>query len=102
MGMPKQENYAASKGAIISLMRSLAVEFGRFGVTANTLLPGFIETPNFPIIDVAKKRFFPRIPMGRGGKPEDLGAISIYLASDASSYHTGDCFTIDGGFSLSF
>ncbi|MCJ7773277.1 MAG: SDR family oxidoreductase [Desulfobacterales bacterium] len=102
-GMAMAEHYAASKGAVISIMQGLAVELARFAITANSILPGHIETA------MTEKRYqdekftnaiLPRIPMRRWGNPDDFGGIAVYLMSDASCYHTGDTFLIDGGFFL--
>jgi NAD(P)-dependent dehydrogenase (short-subunit alcohol dehydrogenase family) len=102
-GAARNEHYAATKGGVIALMRGLAVELARYGVRANAILPGWIETamtePAF-----GRSRFVekvsPRIPIRRWGRPEDFGGIAVYLASDASAYHTGDTFVIDGGYSI--
>jgi len=100
-GMARGEHYAGTKGAVISIMQGLAVEYARYGITANSILPGHIHT------DMTDKNYqnekfanaiLPRIPMRRWGSPADFGGIAVYLASDASSYHTGDKFLIDGGF----
>jgi NAD(P)-dependent dehydrogenase (short-subunit alcohol dehydrogenase family) len=104
LGMPRSEHYAATKAALNALVRSLAVEHARYGVTANSILPGWIETDmNAGLI--ANEKFvgamMPRIPMRHFGKPADFGGIAVYLMSGLSSYHTGDCLTIDGGFSKS-
>ena len=100
-GAARNEHYAASKGGIVSMIKALAVEFARYGVTANAILPGWIETEmtqgpfNWQkFVDAVK----PRIPMGRWGKPDDFGAIAVYLMSDASMYHNGQSFCIDGGY----
>ena len=101
MGMARGEAYAASKGAIISMMQGLAVEYARYGVTANSILPGHIETA-MTEARYANEKFsnaiLPRIPLRRWGTPADFEGIAVYLMSDASAYHTGDSFLIDGGF----
>lgn len=103
-GMARAEHYSGTKGAVISVMQSLAVEYGRYGITANSILPGHIHT------DMTDKTYqnekfvnaiMPRLPIRRWGTPEDFGGIAVYLASDASGYHTGDSFLIDGGFFIS-
>lgn len=102
-GAPRGENYAASKGGMISMIRALAVEFARHNLRAHAILPGWIET------DMTRRRttdpkfhgnVMPRIPMRRWGSGDDFGGIAIYLMSEASRYHTGDTFVIDGGYSL--
>lgn len=100
-GTARNEHYAASKAAINSMVKALAVELARYGVTANAILPGWIETEMTENL-IDNERFvsnvLPRIPMRRFGTPSDFGGISIYLMSRASAYHTGDCILIDGGY----
>ena len=102
-GAARNEAYAATKGGVISMMRSIAVEHARYGVRANSILPGWIATdmtagaqgnPAFA------EKVVPRIPARRWGEPGDFGGIAVYLASDASNYHSGDTFVIDGGYSI--
>ncbi len=85
------------------MIRALAVEFARYGVRANSILPGWIET-DMTANAIANEKFaknvLPRIPMRRWGTGEDFGGIAVYLASAASRYHTGDTFLIDGGYAL--
>ena len=101
MGMARGEAYAGTKGAVISIMQGLAVEFARYGVTANSVLPGHIATA-MTAKNYANEKFanaiLPRIPLRRWGSGADFEGIAVYLMSDASSYHTGDTFLIDGGF----
>ena len=102
-GQPRGEHYAATKGGLISMIRALAVEFARHGIRANAILPGWIETAMTEKAlnwDKFREKVLPRVPARRWGRPEDFGAIAVYLVSDASSYHTGDTFLIDGGYSL--
>jgi hypothetical protein len=85
------------------MVRALAVEFARHGIRANAILPGWIETAMTEKAlhwDKFRDKVLPRVPVRRWGRPEDFGAIAVYLVSDASSYHTGDTFLIDGGYSL--
>lgn len=100
-GMARAEAYAASKGAVISIMQGLAVEFARYGVTANSILPGHIKTA-MTERNYANEKFhnavMPRIPLRRWGDKSDFEGIAVYLMSDASAYHTADRFLIDGGF----
>jgi NAD(P)-dependent dehydrogenase (short-subunit alcohol dehydrogenase family) len=102
-GAARSEHYAATKGGLISMIRALAVEYARHGVRANAILPGWIET-NMTAGAIANERFaknvMPRIPMRRWGTGDDFGGIAVYLMSAASTYHTGDTFLIDGGYSL--
>jgi NAD(P)-dependent dehydrogenase (short-subunit alcohol dehydrogenase family) len=100
-GSPRSEHYAATKGAVISLMRSLAVGLARYKVRANAVLPGWIDTPMTEKAlhgEAFTQKVLPRVPMRRWGVGEDFGGIAVYLASDASAYHTGDTFVIDGGY----
>jgi len=100
---PRSEHYAASKGAMISMVRAMAVEFARHRIRAHAILPGWIET-DMTANAVGNPKFhanvMPRIPMRRWGTGSDFGGIAVYLMSDASAYHTGDSFLIDGGYSL--
>lgn len=102
-GAARNEAYAATKGAVISMMKSIAVEHARYGVRANSILPGWIATdmtqgaqdnPAFA------EKVIPRVPMRRWGQPADFGGVAVYLCSDASSYHSGDSFVIDGAYSI--
>ena len=99
-GQARGQHYAASKGALIAMMKALAVELARHGVRANAILPGWIDTAMTERTlrwDKFVERVLPRIPVRRWGAPADFGGIAVYLASDASQYHTGDTFVIDGG-----
>jgi len=101
MGMSRGEAYAGSKGAVISIMQALAVEFARYGVTANSILPGHIATA-LTEKNYANEKFrnaiMPRIPLRRWGDKSDFEGVAVYLMSKASAYHAGDSFLIDGGF----
>ena len=100
---PRSEHYAATKGGMISMVRAMAVEFARYGVRANSILPGWIETnmtANAVTTEGFQKKVLPRVPMRRWGEGDDFGGIAVYLMSSASKYHTGDTFVIDGGYSL--
>ncbi|MBR0669563.1 SDR family NAD(P)-dependent oxidoreductase [Neoroseomonas soli] len=102
-GAARNTQYAATKGAMVAVIRALAVELARHGVRANSILPGWIETP-MTARSVADEKFagavLPRIPARRWGTGADFGGLAVYLASDASAYHTGDCLVVDGGYSL--
>lgn len=103
MGQPRGEHYAASKGAVISMMKALAVELGRHGIRANAIVPGWIDTPMTERTlrwDKFVEKVLPRVPARRWGTGEDFAGIAVYLASDASAYHTGDTFLIDGAYSI--
>ncbi len=100
-GAARNEHYAATKGAVVSMTYALAVEMARYKITANAILPGWIETAmtesafNWDKFADAVK---PRIPMRRWGEGADFGGLAVYLMSDASAYHTGDTLLIDGGY----
>jgi 3-oxoacyl-[acyl-carrier protein] reductase len=98
---PGQTNYAASKGAINSFTRALAVELASRGVTVNAIAPGFIETDmSAAVRNKAGDKLKKYIPMRRVGAPEDIAKVAVFLASDDSSYITGQVLTVDGGISL--
>ena len=93
--------YAASKAAVASLTRSLAVEWSRHGVVVNAIAPGVFRTAlNAELLDSTPrgKELLMRTPMGRFGKTEEVVGAAIYLASDAASYVTGQVLVVDGGF----
>ena len=100
-GPARNEHYAASKGGLVSMMNALAIEFARHGVTANAVLPGWVET-EMTEGAFADPRFhgnvMPRMPMRRWGRPDDFGGIAVYIMSEASSFHTAESFLIDGGY----
>ncbi len=101
-GTARNEHYAATKAGLNALMRALAVEHARYGITANAILPGWIDTDMTQGLQANEKfmsNVVPRIPMRRFGAPSDFGGIAVYLMSTASAYHTGDCIVIDGGYS---
>jgi NAD(P)-dependent dehydrogenase (short-subunit alcohol dehydrogenase family) len=101
MGPPKGQHYAASKGGLVAMMQSLAVELGRYGIGATALLPGWTETPLASGLlhwDRFEEKVLPRMPVGRWGEPDDFAAIAVYLSSPASRFQTGDTVVIDGGY----
>jgi NAD(P)-dependent dehydrogenase (short-subunit alcohol dehydrogenase family) len=100
-GAARNSAYGASKGAVMSMARALAVELARYGVRVNSIAPGWIATDMTKGAQdnpVFTEKVVPRIPARRWGGPEDFGGIAVYLASDASAYHTGETFVIDGGY----
>ena len=102
-GAARNEAYASTKGAVISMIRAIAVEHARYGVRANAVLPGWIATDMTQGAQGNEKfteQVIRRVPFRRWGEPEDFGGIAVYLASDASSFHTGDSFLIDGGYAI--
>jgi NAD(P)-dependent dehydrogenase (short-subunit alcohol dehydrogenase family) len=101
LGGPGQANYAASKGAVISLTRTLALEMARFGVTANCIAPALVDTPLFRgLKEDVQERLVKTIPARRIGTPEDIGNAALFLAADESSYVTGQTLYVCGGRSL--
>ena len=100
-----QDAYTASKGAVIALTKSLAVQFGPKGVRTNAICPGPIETPLMRDLlqDEDKKRVrLSRIPMGRFGHAEDIVSLAIYLASDESTWTNGAALIVDGGITSNY
>ena len=101
-GAPNMAHYTASKGGVIALTKSLAVELARNGVTANTVSPSLVDTPmarqaeadgDFPGVDVIA----PMVPLGRAGTPDDIAAACSLLCSDGGSYITGQVIGVNGG-----
>jgi len=101
-----QISYTASKGAVLSMSRELAVEFAKEGVRVNALSPGPVETPLllrlFESDENAAQRRLVHVPMGRMARPEEIVAGALFLASDDSSYVTGTTFLVDGGLTASY
>jgi len=101
-----QDAYTASKGAVLALTRSLAVQFAPHGVRTNAILPGPVETPllmDWLLKDeAAKKLRLARNPTGRFGKPDEVVALAVYLASDESAWTNGASLVIDGGISVNY
>ena len=100
-GAARNSHYGASKGAVTSFVRALAVELARHRIRANSILPGWIAT-EMTEKSVHNPKFadavLPRIPARRWGEIDDFGGIAVYLASQASAYTTGEQFLIDGGY----
>jgi NAD(P)-dependent dehydrogenase (short-subunit alcohol dehydrogenase family) len=95
--------YNVSKGGVVQLTRSLAVDYGKVGVRVNTLCPGFIETPmtamlNQEALKAIRDRFVAMHLLGRGGKPEEVANVALFLLSDEASFVHGATITVDGGF----
>jgi NAD(P)-dependent dehydrogenase (short-subunit alcohol dehydrogenase family) len=101
-----QDAYTASKGALLALTRSLAVQFAPGGVRTNAILPGPVETPllmDWLVKDEEAKNIrLARNPSGRFGKPEEIVAAAVYLASDESAWTNGASLVIDGGISVNY
>ena len=89
--------YCCSKGGMIQFSRVLSFNLARYGITANTIVPGFVPTGNTGAMSDSLPRGGEFLPTGKLGKPEDFGPLAVYLASPASDYMTGEMFIADGG-----
>ena len=97
-GNAGQGNYAASKSGIIGFTKSVALELGSRGIRCNAIAPGFIETEMTAVLDEKMVQGWrDAIPMKRGGTPEDVADCTVFLASDMSTYITGQVLQVDGG-----
>lgn len=106
LGLPKQSAYSLSKGAVLNFTRAVAAEAGPYGVRANTVCPGFTDTPlgrqYFEARDdpeAAREKMAEQYPLKRLGDPEEIAAAILFLASDEASWITGEGLVVDGGFS---
>jgi 3-oxoacyl-[acyl-carrier protein] reductase len=100
-GNPGQVNYTAAKAGIVGMMKSLAQEYAKRGVTANCVAPGFIATPmTDKLNDKQREAILARVPAARLGTPADVGAAVVYLASDEASYVTGQTLHVNGGMAM--
>ncbi|MBS0399106.1 MAG: 3-oxoacyl-ACP reductase FabG [Proteobacteria bacterium] len=98
IGNPGQTNYAAAKAGIVAFSKSLAREVGSRGITVNVISPGFIDTDMTRALNEQQREaLLAQIPLGRLGKPEDVAAAVLYLASAAGAYVTGETLHINGG-----
>jgi glucose 1-dehydrogenase len=100
LAMPTNSPYCAAKGGLRMLTRTIAVELASHGITVNNVAPGAIETTmDAPLEANADQmsQLLSEIPLGRMGRPEEVAALAVYLASDAAAYITGSTFVIDGG-----
>jgi len=98
MGNAGQANYAASKGGLIAMGKTIAAEVASRGVTVNAIAPGFIETPMTEVLpEAVKAAMMATIPMGRFGLPADIAAAALFLASEEAGYITGQTLHINGG-----
>lgn len=98
IGGPGQANYAASKGGMIAMTKSIAAEVASRGITANAIAPGFIKTPMTDVLpDELKKTYLAQIPAGRFGEPDDIANACVFLASDEASYINGQTLHVNGG-----
>ena len=105
-GVPNRCAYGATKAAVIGLTKSIAADFVANGVRCNAICPGTVETPSLHQrleatgdYDASRRAFVARQPMGRLGRPAEIAALALYLASDESEFTTGQCHIIDGGWS---
>jgi len=111
-GLPDRYVYGASKAAIIGLTKAVAADFIRQGIRANAICPGTIESPSLEgritersratgkSLAEVERAFVERQPMGRLGKPQEVAALAVFLASDEASYITGQAYLVDGGMAL--
>jgi 2-keto-3-deoxy-L-fuconate dehydrogenase len=111
-GVPDRYVYGASKAAVIGLTKAVAADFIRQGIRANAICPGTIESPSLEgrirdrsratgkSIDEVERMFIERQPMGRLGRPKEVAALAVFLASDEASYITGQTHLVDGGMAL--
>jgi 2-keto-3-deoxy-L-fuconate dehydrogenase len=106
-GAPNRCVYGASKAAVIGLTRAIAADYASKGIRCNAICPGTVESPSLVErisssgdIDKARAQFVSRQPMGRLGRPEEIAMLAVYLASDESSFTTGQTFVIDGGWTV--
>ncbi|MDE5903336.1 MAG: SDR family oxidoreductase, partial [Muribaculaceae bacterium] len=100
-GNAGQSNYAASKAGLIALAKSIAQEVGSRGIRANAIAPGFIETAMTAALpEDVRKDWVGKIPLRRGGQVEDIANVATFLASDLSSYVTGQVIQVDGGMNM--
>lgn len=100
-GNAGQSNYAASKAGLIALAKSIAQEVGSRGIRANAIAPGFIETAMTAALpEEVRQEWAKKIPLRRGGQVEDIANVATFLASDMSSYVTGQVIQVDGGMNM--
>ncbi len=100
-GNAGQANYSASKAGMIGLAKSIAKELGSRGIRANAIAPGFIITEmTHQLSEEVRKQWADQIPLKRGGTPEDVANVALFLASDLSSYVTGQVLTVCGGMNM--
>ncbi len=102
-GVPGMAHYGAAKGALAAIMKSMAVDLGRYGIRANIVAPGYIRTElgrdgDTEVQRATENAFAARTPIPPIGYPEDFEGIAAYLASDRASFHSGDIIVIDGGY----
>jgi 2-keto-3-deoxy-L-fuconate dehydrogenase len=111
-GIPNRYVYGATKAAVIGLTKAVAADFIKRGVRANAICPGTIQSPSLDeriaaqaqasgqAVEAVRQAFVDRQPMGRLGTAEEVAMLAVYLASDESTYTTGQIHLVDGGFAL--
>jgi len=101
LGKDGAANYAASKGGLLSMGKSLAREVGRYGITVNAVCPGFIDTDMIAGMPApAREQYTAQIPLGRFGAPDDVADTIVFLASEWGRYVSGATLTVDGGLTM--
>lgn len=101
LGSPGNASYASTKAGVVAMTRSLAVEFGRYGVTVNAVGPGMIDTPMTAEVSAEiKQRWIVRTPVGRLSEAADVARLFVFLAAPAASYITGQMIFVNGGYTL--
>ncbi len=106
-GVPRRFVYGCTKAAVLGFTKEIAIDFIDQGIRSNAICPGTVDTPSLhermqaqPDPEKARAAFIARQPMGRLGRPEEIAALAVYLASDASAFATGTACIVDGGFIL--
>jgi 2-keto-3-deoxy-L-fuconate dehydrogenase len=106
-GVPNRFVYTASKAAVVGLTKAIAIDFVRQGIRCNAICPGTVQSPSLDgriaaqgDVEQVRREFIARQPMGRLGRPEEVAALAVYLASDESSFTTGQTHVIDGGWNI--
>lgn len=97
LGTENMAVYGATKAALVSLVKSMALELGRHGIRVNAVCPGAVLTPGLLRRDVPLEALAARVPLGRLGRPEEIAQAFLFLASDAAGYVTGQALEVDGG-----
>ena len=106
-GVPNRFVYTSSKAAVVGLTKAIAIDFVRQGIRCNAICPGTVQSPSLEgriaaqgDVEQVRREFIARQPMGRLGRPEEVAALAVYLASDESSFTTGQTHVIDGGWNI--